>query len=76
MVLVPLGALQVFVYRRALALRLEEHPTQDFAPTIQQMFNVAQRPVVQEEPVASPTPVQVEIRKPVRAFSSPKFTFH
>jgi hypothetical protein len=69
MVLAPLGALRVFVYRRVLVLRLEEHPTQDFAPAIPQMFNVARRPAVQEEPVVSPTPVQVDIRKRVRARS-------
>jgi hypothetical protein len=75
MVPVPLGALQVFAYRRVLALRPEEHPIQDFAPAIPQMFNVARRLAVPEEPVVSPTPVQVEIRKRVRAPFFPSSLF-
>ena len=75
MVPVLLGALQVFVYRRVLALRQEEHPIQDFAPAIPQMSNVARRLVVPEEPVVSPTPVQVEIRKRVRTSFSPSSLF-
>jgi len=71
MVPAPLGALQVFVYRRVLALRPEEHPIQDFALAIPQMFNVARRLAVREEPVVSLTPVQVEIRKRVRTSSPP-----
>ena len=47
----------------------------DFAPTIRQMFNVAQRLAEQAGSVVSPTPVQVEIRKRVWTLFSPKFNF-
>jgi len=77
MVLVPPGAPQVFVYRRVLALRPEEHPTEDFASVIPPMFNAARRLAVPGpgEPVGSLTPVQVDIRKRVRNFLSPGSLF-